>query len=108
MEQREWIAMTAREQRRALVLTRVVAGDMKLWEAAIVLGLSVRQARRLKHALLRDGPAGLAHANRGRPSPRRLSPSLRQHLIDLYLGPYRGLNHQHFCDLLAEREARQL
>ena len=29
---------------------------------------------------------------------------MRQHIIELYLGTYRGLNHQHFCDLLAERE----
>jgi hypothetical protein len=42
MQQREWVAMTAREQRRAQVLTRVVAGELKLWEAAVVLGLSAR------------------------------------------------------------------
>jgi hypothetical protein len=104
MQQREWVRMSAREQRRAQLLARVVAGELKLWEAAVVLGLSVRQTRRLKHALLREGPAGLAHANRGRASPRRLSPTFRQHVVELYLGPYRGLNHQHFCELLDQRE----
>jgi hypothetical protein len=104
MQQREWITMTAREQRRAHILTRVVAGELELWEAAVVLGLSIRQARRLKHALLRDAPAGLAHANRGTRHHGALSPGLQQHIIELYLGTYRGLNHQHFCDLLAERE----
>jgi uncharacterized glyoxalase superfamily protein PhnB len=59
-QQREGIAMTAREQRRAQVLTRVVAGELKLWEAAVVLGLSVRQARRLKGALIHEGPAAVA------------------------------------------------
>lgn len=103
-QQREWIVMTGREQRRAQVLTRIVAGELKLWEAAVVLGLSVRHARRLKRALVRHGPAALAHANRGRASPRRLSPTLRQHIIDLYQTTYRGLNHQHFGDLLRERE----
>src|SRR5215471_602848 len=104
MQQREWITMTAREQRRAHILARVVAGEVKLWEAAVVLGLSVRQARRLKRALVREGPAALAHANRGRASPRRLSPTLRQHVIDLYQTTYRGLNHQHFCELLDQHE----
>ena len=104
MQQRERITMTAREQRRAHVLARVVAGEVKLWEAAVVLGLSVRQARRLKRALVREGPAALAHANRGRASPRRLSPTLRQHVIDLYQTTYRGLNHQHFCELLDQHE----
>jgi transposase len=107
-QQRDWIAMSAREQRRAHVLARVVAGELKLWEAAVVLGLSVRHTRRLKRGLVRDGPAALAHANRGRGSPRRLSPTLRQHVVELYLGPYRGLNHQHFCELLDERERLKL
>lgn|SRR6266542_2733210 len=108
MEQAEWITMSAREQRRAHVLARVVAGELKLWEAAIVLGLSVRQARRLKRGLVRDGPGALAHANRGRPSARRHSPTLRQHVVELYQTTYRGLNHQHFCELLAEREQLKL
>src|SRR5216683_4940771 len=102
--QREWITMTAREQRRAQLLARVIAGELKRWEPAVVLGLSVRQTRRLKGALLRDGPAGLAHAHRGRASPRRLSLTLRQQVIDLYLGAYRGFNHQHFCERLDECE----
>lgn len=108
MQQREWITMTAREQRRVQVLTRAIAGEVRLWEAAVVLGLSIRQTRRLKRALVREGPAGVAHANRGRPCPRRLSPMLRQHVIELYLGTYRGLNHQHFSELLAEREQIRL
>jgi len=104
MHQAEWITMTAREQRRVQVLARVLAGQLTLWEAAVVLGLSVRQARRLKSALVRAGPAAVAHGNRGRPSSRRLSAELRQTVIVLYQGMYGGLNHQHFCELLAERE----
>jgi hypothetical protein len=45
MQQREWIRMTALEQRRAHVLARVLGGEVKLWEAAVVLGLSVRRSR---------------------------------------------------------------
>ncbi len=44
--------MSAREQRRAQLFARVVAGELKLWEAAVVLGLSIRQAHRLKGALV--------------------------------------------------------
>lgn len=42
-QQREWITITARKQLRAHVLARVLSGEVKLWEAAVVLGLSVRQ-----------------------------------------------------------------
>jgi hypothetical protein len=107
MQQRGWITMTAREHRRAQVL----AG--RGWRARGAMGsrgragLSVCQARRLKRSLVRDGPAALAHASRGRASPRRLTPTLR-HVSELYLGTYRGLNHQHFCELLAEREQVKL
>jgi hypothetical protein len=41
----EWITMTAREQRRAH-LAGVIAGELKLWEAAVVLGLSIRRRYR--------------------------------------------------------------
>jgi hypothetical protein len=40
MQQREWIRMSVREQRRARVLTRVIGGEVKLWEAAVALGRS--------------------------------------------------------------------
>src|SRR5215216_1130110 len=104
MHQAEWITMTAREQRRVQVLAQVLTGQLRLWEAAVVLGVSVRQARRLKRALVRAGPAAVAHGNRGRPAARRLPADLRQTVIRLYQGIYAGLNHQHFCELLAERE----
>jgi transposase len=89
-------------------LTRVVAGELKGWEAAVLLGLSVRQVRRLKGALVRQGPTALAHANRGRASPRRVPAAVRQRVVGLYQTTYRGLNYQHFCELLAEREQLRL
>jgi len=43
--------MSAGEQRPAQLLVRVIIGELKLWEAAVVRGLSVRQTRRLKYAI---------------------------------------------------------
>jgi hypothetical protein len=40
--------MTAREQRRVQVLAQVLAVELKLWVVALVLGLSIRQTRRLE------------------------------------------------------------
>ena len=42
------ITMTAREQRRARVLTRTLAGDLTIAAGAETLGLSVRQVWRLR------------------------------------------------------------
>ena len=98
------ITMTAREQRRAWVLTRIRAGELSMTAGAEALGLSVRQLWRLRAAHGRDGPAGLVHGNRGRPSARRLDAGLRERILELRRGPYGEINDSHFVELLAERE----
>ena len=96
--------MTAREQRRAWVLTRIMAGDLSMAAGAETLGLSVRQVWRLRARYERDGPAALVHANRGRSSTRRLAAGLRARIIELRRETYGEINDSHFCELLAERE----
>ena len=96
--------MTVKEQRRAHVLMRALGGAITLKEAAVIMGVSVRHARRLKGALARAGPAGLAHGNRGRVSRRRIPEETRAAVVAHYQGRYQGCNHQHFTELLAERE----
>jgi hypothetical protein len=98
------IIMTVREQRRTQMLTRVLEGAITLQEAARVMGLSVRQTRRLKGALLEAGPRGLAHGNRGKPSPQRTPAATRAAVLRHYRDTYSGCNVQHFTELLAERE----
>ncbi len=64
--------MTAREQHRAWILTKILAGELTMIEGAERLGLSVRHLWRLRTAFERAGPAGLVHGNRGRSSERRI------------------------------------
>jgi transposase len=100
----ETITMTTREQRRAWVLTRVLKLELTMTEAAEMVGLSERQLWRLRVAFERDGPAGLVHGNRGRPSGRRLPASLRGRIIELRRTTYADINDTHLAELLAERE----
>ena len=100
--------MTSREQRRAWVLTRVLKRELTMAEAADVVGLSERQLWRLRVAFERDGPAGLIHGNRGRPSGRRLDGSLRARAIDLRRTRYADVNDTHLAELLAEREGIEI
>ena len=97
------ITMTSREQRRAWVLTRVLKHELTMTEAAELVGLSERQLWRLRTAFERDGPAGLVHGNRGRPSKRRLDTSLRERVIELRRTTYADVNDTHLAELLAER-----
>ncbi|MGH8337447.1 MAG: ISNCY family transposase, partial [Gammaproteobacteria bacterium] len=66
--------------------------------------LSVRQVKRLKKRLREDGAAALAHANRGRPSHRRLPDKTRQAILRLARSKYLGFNDHHLAEKLAEVE----
>ena len=96
--------MTTVEQRRAWVLTKVIAGELDATEAAELLGLSVRSVWRLKRRFGDEGPAGLVHGNRGRASPRRIDESIRERVRALAQGRYDGANDSHLAKLLAEAE----
>lgn len=94
--------MTGREQRRARILGRVTEQRLSIEEAAAELGLSVRHAWRLWASLRSDGPAGLVHGNRGRPSPRRLDAGVRSEILALARERYRDVNDSHLRELLRE------
>src|SRR5712692_812482 len=98
------IIVSSREQGRLLVLNALNRGDLKMPEAARLLGLSVRHLRRLRRAYRIRGATALAHGNRGRPSPRRLPDPLRQRIVRLARTIYAAVNHQHLTELLRERE----
>ncbi len=96
--------MTRREQQRAHVLNRVLAGQCSVEDAAQLLGLSVRHVWRLKSAYQRDGTGGLSHGNRGKASPSKSDDEFRQRVITLAQGTYAGCNDSHLVELLALRE----
>ncbi len=104
----ETIILTHHEQQRLMVLSALDRGEVLMADAAILLGLSVRQVRRLRSAYRARGPTALAHGNRGRPSPRRVPPAIRAQVIALAQTTYAGVNHTHLRELLAEREDLRL
>ncbi|MGB6899969.1 MAG: ISNCY family transposase, partial [Candidatus Acidiferrum sp.] len=71
---------------------------------AVLLSLSVRQVKRWKKRMREEGEAALAHANRGRPSPRRLPDDAAAQIVQLARGTYAGFNDHHLCEKLVERE----
>ncbi|MGH2467344.1 MAG: ISNCY family transposase [Candidatus Limnocylindrales bacterium] len=97
--------MTTREQQRIEVVSRWLAGILTTGEAVSLLGCSERTAWRLRAAMLERGADGLAHGNRGRPSPRRLPEVTRERILALARTTYRGYNDTHLAEALAEDEA---
>src|SRR5580698_2590609 len=101
-------ALSQKELQRVNVISNCVKGEMACARAAELLSLSVRQVRRLKKRLREQGEAALAHANRGRPSPRRLPGQVRQAVIRLARSTYAGFNDHHLCEKLCEVEGLSL
>src|SRR3984893_15496041 len=93
---------------RVSVINACIKGDMTCARAAGLLCLSVRQVKRLKKRIRADGEAALAHANRGRPSPRRLPDAVRERIVQLSRITYAGFNDHHLCEKLVAREGFSL
>jgi len=100
--------LNRKEQRRLVVLNQVGRGELVGLEAAALLGLSLRQVRRLVAAYGKEGAAGLAHGNRGRKPCHALEHRLKEQVIGLARTTYAGCNTQHFTELLQEREGVSL
>lgn len=101
---RENLTLSIKEQQRSGVISRWLAGLVTSDEAIALLGVSERTAWRLRAAMVRSGAAGLAHGNRGRPSPRRLPAADRERILELARTVYQGYNDSHLAEALAEDE----
>jgi transposase len=63
--------MSGKELRRAGVLARVKSGELKLGNAAVMMGLSYRQSKRLAKRYREEGAHGLKHGSAGQESNRK-------------------------------------
>jgi transposase len=97
--------MGIREAVRLVAVREAVAGRISIREGVRRTGLSRRQFMRYKRRYREQGPCGLLHGNRGRPSARRISDEIREHLIALLQGEV-VLNDCHVRDLLLADQVR--
>ena len=105
---KETLTLNTQEQKRVIVLNRLLVGQLTAAEAAVLLNLSERQVRRLCAAYRKEGAAALAHGNRGRKPVQTISEEVQHQVIQLATTTYTGCNYQHLRDLLAERDGIEL
>ena len=98
------VTLKQRELARLHVLNNVLEYQVPVVQAAEVLGVSERPARRLLSAYRRDGAAALAHGNRGRQPYNAVLNSEAASVVRLASTKYAGTNHTHLTELLRERE----
>jgi hypothetical protein len=93
--------MSEGQWKRADAVARLAAGKLTMQEAAEVLGISVRQLRRVRRRVEKAGRQGLVHGNRGRVPGNKLPAAVRRRMVRLRRGKYRGFNDHHFTEKLA-------
>lgn len=84
------IEMSQRERDRLKVMSAVLEGKRSQAEAARLMGLSVRQVRRLQRRLEREGDLGVVHRQRGQASHRAKDVEMRQAVLEAYRQDYMG------------------
>lgn len=93
--------MSSHELERVEVMGRVSRGELKLKDAAVMLELSYRQAKRLWRQYQGVGSQGLKHGNAGRRSNRSKPLKLKRRVLHLVRKKYSGSEAERFGPTLA-------
>ena len=100
----ELITLTKKQHDRLEIIRRLMRRELKQKVAAEMMGLSTRQVRNLVRKVKQDGARGLAHGNRGQPSPKRLARELVERIVGLLKERYRGFKPKFAAEKLWTRD----
>jgi hypothetical protein len=102
--EKDRIEMNQRDRDVLKVMSVVLKGDRTQEEAGRLLGLCVRQVRRIQHRLGSEGDGSVVHGLRGRPSNRRVDDAVKQSALELYRRKYLGFGPTLAAEKLAEQD----
>src|ERR1051326_606237 len=102
----ETITLSAKQLRRAEVLSRLISGTLTLEQAANLMGCSLRTARRRQARFLQVGVPSLVHGNAGRSPIHKTDPRMVARIKDLAGegGRYHLFNTSHLSEMLQLHE----
>jgi transposase len=84
------------------VILKAMAGKLKWWEAAEIIGVTDRTMRRWRERYEEHGYDGLYDYRKGQPSPKRLPVERLEKVLQLYRERYFDFNVRHFHEKLRE------
>jgi transposase len=93
---------------RMHVIRLTLEGRETVSRAAVMLGISTRQVKRLRRQMRHRGAKGLLHGNRGKEPWNRHTKQVVNKVLRLAKGRYRGLNDTHLTEKLGEKEDLKL
>ena len=102
------LEMSAKELSRLEVMPRLSRKQMSQQEGGRLLGLSVRQIKRLLQAYRQKGAAGLVSKHRGRKGNNRLAEEVKRTALNLLKTKYKGFGPTLAHEKLVEREKLKL
>lgn len=94
--------MSAKERVRLDAMSRVKRKELTVVEAAELMGVSLRQARRIRKRFRDGGDQGLVHRLRGSVSNHRFPEALRDKIVRRHQARYRDFGPTFACEKLAE------
>jgi transposase len=104
VQRQDRIEMSQKERDVLRTIQNVVAQSMTQAKAAELLGLSVRQVRRLQRKLEAGGDAALIHGLRGKPSNHQPDRQLKHEVLQAYRQRYSDFGPTFASEKLAEEE----
>jgi len=90
------------------VILKAMAGKLKWWEAAEIIGISDRSMRRWRERYEASGYDGLCDRRKGRPSPKRVPLKTAEEVLRLYREKYFDFNVRHFHEKLTEEHGIEI
>jgi transposase len=90
------------------VILKAMAGKLKWWEAAEIIGVTDRTMRRWRERYQEHGYSGLWDYRKRSPSPKRIQVEVLEQVLQLYREKYFDFNVQHFHEKLQEEHGIQL
>jgi len=104
----EILGMSRGERERSHAVRMVIGKGLGQRQAAELLGICVRQMKRLVRSYRAQGDAGLVSKQRGRVSPRRLDGERRAKIVELLRGKYEGFGPTLAAEKLGELEGLEI
>lgn len=101
-------AATERMMKIQDIILRAMAGRLKWFEAAEIIGISPRQMQRWRERYEKHGYDGLYDRRRGKPSPKQVPAETVHEVLRLYQQEYYDFNVKHFHEKLIEEHNIQL
>lgn len=98
------VTFTMEDMKRYSVVKAVMDGKMTNSEGAAALDLSVRQIKRVKRKVERQGVAGVRHGNCGRSPAHAFCGKFKKHVIAVVQRRYKDFNFSHLSEMLEEEE----